>query len=293
MGAVRCRGGDLVNARARARLGAALIVGLTPRTGLAGESVVDLERWGLSVEPEPGAIECIEAFAEDGGDLPEGYAARLATSLHGRVFAETAARIRTPVPEDPVIDVSFPGGGLARNAEDGGDLEIVRDFEGGFVRAEVFARLPASVTPRQALETLADPKFRRSASSRIEVIEEKDGLLCIETRGKRPFVRAMRSCTRDLVWHAGGISALLSRTVATTDAGGRQPVYFKESLKTVVATPDGLVFHSIHYSRTRGFGALTRRIARGKIEEAQRRALDALRERLTEVLATAEGGPGY
>ena len=79
-----------------------------------------------------------------------------------------------------------------------------------------------------------------------------------------------------------------AQTVRNTGDGGYQAVYFKESLKTFVRLPDGLALHYINYTRTVSLGGIKATVARGKIEESERKAVEEIGRRLDSLVPETE-----
>ena len=110
-------------------------------------------------------------------------------------------------------------------------------------------------------------------SSPIENIWMEGDENCVETKGVTLILSPMKNCSRIDELHRPGLAAQHSQTVANPGDDDYQPVYFKESIKTFVAVPGGLVLHYINYSRTTGLGGLKKRIARGKLKDSQAEAI--------------------
>ena len=133
-----------------------------------------------------------------------------------------------------------------------------------------------SVSPEEALRIYTSAGFRMRVASRIEDIWDEGEENCVKVSGVTAVMGPMNSCSRITERHAPGIASHHSQTVANGGDEDNQLVFFKESLKTFVATPDGLVLHYINYSRTTGMGALKKKIGQGKIRGSQERAIEEL-----------------
>jgi hypothetical protein len=179
----------------------------------------------------------------------------------------------------PSVVADYPGKGFSGLGEGAG---VVEDFENSFVLTEMVACFPGtSADPESALRTYTDPEFRMEAEGRIEEIVSESGLSCVQTGGVPLLMDPSRACNRITELVEGAVASQHSQVVRGDPADRFQPIYFKESVKTFVRTPEGLALHYVNYTRTMNLGGLAKRVGRGKIEEGQRAQADLLAKRLS------------
>ncbi len=274
----------------RGAAGALLVsVGLSvtaaPGKALAQESAASQAvAWIDTLTFDAGIAEEIALFAaakESGVD--EGYEDRLAAAIRRLIATDVERQVKRVVEgvregfiEVTVLDAGFasPGGELSANSTE-------RACESSFVRTEVTAFFAACDTePEEALRIYTDPEFRKKVSPRIVRIWQDDEFNCVEMGGVKLLVDPMKFCDRVDDLHAEDLAVEHSQTVKNDGGKGYQPVFFKESVKSFIRCPDGLAFCYINYSRTVGLGAVEKKIARGKIEESETRAVEELGRRL-------------
>jgi hypothetical protein len=77
-----------------------------------------------------------------------------------------------------------------------------------------------------------------------------------------------------------GGAAEHQHVIRNGEGDGLQPVFFKESLETFRATPEGLALHYVNYSRSADLGPAGRWVAPGRVREVQERQMDLLRRRM-------------
>ncbi|UCH83771.1 MAG: hypothetical protein JSW50_15195 [Candidatus Latescibacterota bacterium] len=242
---------------------------------------VRVTQWADSLVLDDRVIEEIERFAADEDEgFGKGYAGNLAADLRRIVFADVTRRLDaiTAGKIDPFVEASYPEAGFARTDEGKPDLKAERKFEESFVRTELVAVFKNNdISPETALRVYTSAEFRKKASSRIERIWDEDGLNCVETTGVTMLLSPMLSCSRVSELISTGLAVQHSQVVGNGGSDGYQPVYFKESVKTFVRVPGGLVLHYINYSRTVGMGGLKKSIGRKKIKGSQEDAIESFR----------------
>jgi hypothetical protein len=122
-------------------------------------------------------------------------------------------------------------------------------------------------------------------SSRIKRIWMEGEESCIETKGLRPFLSSTLACNRIDELISPGLASQHSQVVSNPGGDDYQDVYFKESLKTFVNVPGGVVFYYINYTRAVKLGGLRKRIGRGKVKGSQEKAVRELQSVLSGVPA--------
>lgn len=155
-----------------------------------------------------------------------------------------------------------------------------RAFLNGFVRTVAVACFQSDAPPAQALDLYTSPAFRMEAESRIERMWEEDQNLCILTGGVPLLLAPTEACNRVDRLIQPDLAVEHSQVVRNSTDKGIQPVFFKESLKTFLKTPDGLAFIYVNFSRSTDLGRASRWVARGKIRESQEGQAEALRRRI-------------
>ena len=248
----------------------------------AGDHASALVAWGSELEKDPRVAAEVQSFEREGGELGEGYAARLAEGIRGLVFSQAGERIRALLDGEcePFIDVSFPDPGFAAQKDDSKPPKTVRRFESSFVRTEVLACLETDVSPEEALGIYTSPAFRMRVSSRINRIWDEGDEGCIEIDGVKMLLSPTLSCNSITELRLDGLAAQHSQVVSNSEAGKYQRVYFKESLKVFVAIPGGLALYYINYARASDLGGLSKFVARRSIASSQEEAIQELRARL-------------
>ncbi len=121
-----------------------------------------------------------------------------------------------------------------------------------------------------------------STRSKIKRIWMEDGLDCVETEGVRIVMSPTLYCSRIDEFHDSTMAVQHSQAVSSKGGDGYQAVYFKESLKTFVKVPGGIVFHYINFYRASGLGGVQKRVGKGKIVESEKRAVEELGKRLSQ-----------
>jgi hypothetical protein len=242
-----------------------------------------LEEWGRGLPMDPGVSDQMLRFEHDGRRLDPAYASQLASHLRSAVIdAATGqiARIRSGSCE-PLIDVQFLRAGFASPSGEKPRGSAAREFEDSFVRTEMVACIDTDrVDANEVLDLYTSPDFRRETESRIAHIAVEGDRMCVETKGVWALLDPTSACNRVRRYSAGGAAAEHSQVMQNDGSGKYQDVFFKESLKTFVPIPGGLALHYVNYSRAVSLGRLSRSVAGGKVEESQRRHLEALVARI-------------
>ena len=237
--------------------------------------------WGDTLDLDSRILKEIGRFVREKAEFESGYPQRLATSVRRLIFESAVSRLDEVAAGlcTTFVDVTYEDAGFA--GEDP-DSDPEREFEEGFIRIEVLACLHADdVGPEAALRAYTAPEFRKKVSSRVKRIWREGGESCVETKGMRPFLSSTLACNRVDELHTNELAAQHSQVVLNPEADKHQEVYFKESLKTFIRVPGGLVMHYVNYTRTVRLGGLRKRIGRGKVIDSQERAIRELRAVLT------------
>lgn len=271
---------------AAAVVAAALMISLAFPAALAAEQdwVPTVASWIDSMPFDGRAADGVATFArESGGAFSEDYPRKLATGVRRLMSADVARRLAglSQGNREPFIAVTIMEPGFAAPNGEEPDDKTAREFEKSFIRTEVLAFYPGvDASPESALAIFASPEFRKHASHRIERIWVEEGASCVEVGGVALLLDPLMYCDLVSELHSDGLAVQHTQAVGNPGGEDYQTVYFKESLKTFVRLPDGLAFHYINYSRTIGMGALKRKIARDRIADSEKMAVDALFERL-------------
>ena len=279
----------------RTRIGlwlATLMLAFITAEAAADEVVSRLAAWSDTLPIDPRAIVEIDRYERD-EDTPFGdaYAVGLAAGVRRLVFESVRKVLERPMERgrEPLIEVTFmePGvAGLAAGATASGPEA---EFEKSIVRTECVAFFESrDITPGEALQIYADPAFRMGTRSKIKRIWMENGLDCVETEGVRIVMSPTLYCSRVDEFHDSTLAAQHSQAVSSKSGDGYQAVYFKESLKTFVKVPGGIVFHYINFYRGSGLGGVQKRVGRGKIVESEKRVMEEFAKRLLPVSPPAE-----
>jgi hypothetical protein len=274
-----------------------VVAGLSALIAFQGSSLANggysmVTAWVDSLPFDDRVIDGIELYAnEKRSEFDEGYASGLAAGIR-RLIGADAERQLGRLSEGircPIIEVSILDPGFASIGGKPPDNKTERDFERSFVRTEVLVFFEhEAMSPGTALDLCTDEEFRKTVSSRIERIWNEGEEVCIEVGGVKILLNPLKYCDRIEELQQKDVSLQHAQTVRNEGDGGYQAVYFKESLKTFVRLPDGLAFHYINYSRTVGMGGIKRRVARGKIEDSEKKAVEELGRRLASFSPEAE-----
>jgi hypothetical protein len=265
-------------------LAALLICAVPASAGNPQDIGADISEWRESLEIDPRVIEGIMRFDDDGESPRESYARALAGSLRGVAFAAVDRYLQDVAngDYDTSYDVDFPDGGFVSGAEEPNGAE--KQFEKGFVRTEFRAFIECDgVSPEQAMRLYTSEDFRLKTSSRAKRVWKEEGLACVETNGST-FVSAMLTCNRTTEIIEADFASQHAQVVSNGGGEDYQIVYFKESIKTFVQVPGGLMLHYINYSRSKKVPAFAKPFAGGGIKDAQEGTVEALQH------ALAKGG---
>jgi hypothetical protein len=248
----------------------------TPPSVLAG--------WLDRFPPDADVIAQIERYSREEDDLGPGYAVAMAASLRALILDAAARGLADPAaaPDEPAIDVSFLDPGFADPDGREPDLKARRKFEEGFIRTEALVFLKTGdATPGQALRAYTDPAFRMEMSSRIKRIWDEDSLSCVEVKGITGLLSPTLGCNRVRELILPDLAAQHSQVVSNPGGDDYQTIYYKESLKTFVSVPGGLVLHYINYTRAVKLGSIKRKIGGGKIADKEEKKIRELPGRLS------------
>jgi hypothetical protein len=190
------------------------------------------------------------------------------------------ARIRSGSCE-PFIDVQLLRAGFASPSGEKPRDPAAKKFEDSFFRTEMVACIETDrVDAGEVLDLYTSPDFRRQTHSRIARIVVEGDQMCVKTQGIWALLEPTSVCNRLRRYSARGMAAEHSQVVWNDGSDAYQDVFFKESLKTFVRIPGGLALHYVNYTRTVSLGRLSRSVAPGRVEESQRRNLEALIARI-------------
>jgi len=257
-----------------------------------GDVRASVAAWLDSLPIDERAIDAIGLYADEKrSEFDEGYAARLAAGIRRLIGADVErqlGRLSEGV-GTPFIEVSILDPGFASIGGKPGGNKTERDFEKSFIRIEVLAFFRnEAAAPRTALEMYTDGEFRKTVSSRLKRVWSEGGEVCIEMGGVKLLLDPIKCCDRVAELQIEDSALQHAQTVRNTGDGGYQAVFFKESLKTFVRLPDGLALHYINYTRTVSLGGIKASVARGKIEESERKAVEEIGRRLASLVPEAE-----
>ena len=271
----------------RIRIGlwlAALTLACITAEAATGEGVSRLAAWSDTLPIEPRVIVEIDRYErEENTPFGDAYANGLAAGVRRLVFESVRKALERPVERgrEPLIEVTFMEPGFAGRAAEATASGSEAEFEKSIVRTECIAFLESrDITPAEALEIYADPGFRMDTRSKIKRIWMEDGLDCVETEGVRIVMSPTLYCSRVDEFRDSTMAAQHSQGVSSEGGDGYQAVYFKESLKTFVEVPGGIVFHYINYYRGGGLGGVQKRVGKGKIVESEKRVIEEFAKRL-------------
>ena len=257
-----------------------------------GDVRASVAAWLDSLPIDERAIDAIGLYADEKrSEFDEGYAARLAAGIRRLIGADVERQLGrlSEGNRTPFIEVSILDPGFASTGGKPGGNKTARDFEKSFVRIEVLAFFRNEATaPRTALGMYTDGEFRKTVSSRLKRVWNEGGEVCIEMGGVKLLLDPIKCCDRIAELQIEDSALQHAQTVRNTGDGGYQAVFFKESLKTFVRLPDGLALHYINYTRTVSLGGIKATVARGKIEESERKAVEEIGRRLDSLVPEAE-----
>jgi hypothetical protein len=240
----------------------------------------DFRQWAqFSLDPR--IIAELERFQDNDQRLSSDYRETLPTAVRSLMVAAVEQQLQGFLEGrcEPSVTVSYLSPGFAIP---GYPLSTVaKRFEEGFVRLEVVACFLE--TPRSAQEALriyTAPEFRMAVSSTIQRIWEERDSSCVETKGVTAILDPTYYCNHIEELSTNGLAVQHSQVIANKGQPPYQEVYFKESFKTFVEIPQGLVFHYLNYSRSARIGKLKRYLGKKAIIRSQKSALDKLQQRL-------------
>jgi hypothetical protein len=243
-----------------------------------------LAGWLDRFPPDAEVIAQIDRYSQEEENLGPGYAAAIAASLRSLIVTAAAKALADPAaaPVEPAIDVLFPDAGFADPDGREPDRKSQRKFEEGFIRTEALVFLKTGdATPGEALHAYTDPAFRMEMSSRIKRIWDEDSLSCVEVKGITGLLSPTLGCNRVRELVLPDLAAQHSQVVSNPGGDDYQTIYYKESLKTFVSVPGGLVLHYINYTRAVKLGSIKRKIGGGKIADKEERKIRELPGRLS------------
>ncbi len=242
----------------------------------AGERIGE---FGAGLPLHPGVVASIEAFRTGDAGFPPAFAEQLARAVRTETFRTAREALDRLAAEGcrPFVRVTFPD-------PDHWDVTDVgqagRKLLEGMVKTEAVACFSTDLDPETVLDRYTSPEFRMRAESRIKEMVERGGLSCVRTGGVPILLDPTEACNEIHRLSEGELAAEHSQVVRNGEANGIQLVYLKESLKTFVATPEGLQFHYVNISRSVDLGWSTRWIAEKKIKESEEGQVEALRSEI-------------
>ena len=263
-----------------------LIAAATGVDAPAGDDYASIiGEWGESLELDARVVEQVELYSQEENELGKSYPAKIAAEIRNLILGDAARGLQKPRPAngEPLIDVAFLEPGFAQDQGKEPDSKDQRKFEEGFIRIEVLAYFEVEgVVPGEALRKYSSKDLRMKTSSRIERIWEEDSLSCVEVKGVKALLSPTLACNRidELVRPA--LASQHSQVVSNPGGENYQTVYFKESIKTFVAAPGGLLLHYINYTRAVKLGSIKRALGRGKIKESEEKKIRELQSRLAD-----------
>jgi hypothetical protein len=244
-----------------------------------------VEEWGAALEMDARIVEQIELYSQEEDDLGDGYPARMAAGVRRLILEDAAKGLRgiSQAKSEPVVDVAFLEPGFAEEQGREPDSKHQREFEEGFIRIEAMAFFRADgVSPEDALHEFTSKNLRMKVSSRIARIWAEDELSCVEVKGVKALLSPTLACNLIDEIVRPDLASEHSQVVSNPGGDDFQTVYFKESIKTFVAVPGGLVLHYINYTRAVKLGSIKRKFGRGKIEESEVKKIRELQNRLSD-----------
>jgi hypothetical protein len=246
-----------------------------------------VRQWSESLAIDPRVVGEVRKYVRDNREFSEKYAMELAAGVRALIFEAADACLRdvSNGHYEPFVQVDFPDPGFAVGRDEDQVDKLGRRFEKGFVRSEFLAFIKADgVTPTAAMSVYTSKDFRLKTSSRTRRIWDEEDVRCVEAR-KKTFVPPMMSCNRVEELHGEGFALQHSQVVSNPGGTGFQTIYYKESLKTFIEVPGGILVHYINYSRSKKVNSFTKGIARKKLVTAQQEAVKVFEETLAEMRA--------
>jgi hypothetical protein len=252
----------------------------------AGEDFASIvEAWGESLELDARVVGQVELYSQEEDDLGQSYPAGIAADVRRLIFEDAVRGLskEPPANGEPAIDVDFLDAGFVEESGKEPDSKHQRKFEEGFIRIEVVAFFEIEgVTPEEALKEYTSKDLRMKVSSRIARIWTEDDLSCVEVKGVKALLSPTLACNLIDELVRSELASQHSQVVSNPGGKDYQTVYFKESIKTFVAAPGGLVLHYINYTRAVKLGSIKRALGRGKIEESEEKKIRELQNRLSD-----------
>lgn len=247
-----------------------------------------LGAWGDSLPHDPQVVGEMMRF-RGGGALSPAFAEIFAREVRSRVISAADTRVSTLLTGEcvPSLDVTIGEWEFSdpffENVER--DLEkAIEGFDGSLIRTEMVACFQGvEGQPGPVLDLYTGKEFRMAAQDRIQDIWPDPKGSCVETKGAYGLVDPTKVCNKIAELRTDQVAAQHSQVVFNEGVSPYQDVYFKESLKTFVALPDGLALHYINYTRTSDLGRMSRWVGAGKIRDSQQAMADLLRSRLGDI----------
>jgi hypothetical protein len=246
------------------------------------ENVSVIAQWGEQLDLDERIVEQIDRYSREEDDLGDSYAPVIAAAVRRLVFQDAVYALGNlpDVGGEPSVEVTYLKSGFAVPDGKEPDDDHQRGFEEGYIRIEVVARFEIQgLTPEQALRAYTSPEFRMSTSSRIKRIWADGDLSCIEVKGVRALLSPTLACNRIDEFIRPGLASQHSQVVSNPGGDDYQTVYYKESLKTFVAVPNGLALHYINYTRAVKLGSLKKSLGRGRIVDSEEEKIQELKTR--------------
>jgi hypothetical protein len=247
------------------------------------DNVSVIAQWGEHLDLDDRIVEQIDRYSREENDLGDSYAPAIAAAVRRLVFQDAVDALGNlpDVGGEPSVEVTYLEPGFVAPDGKEPDDDHQRDFEKGYIRIEVVATFDMQgVTPEQALRAYTSPEFRMSTSSRIKRIWADGDLSCIEVKGVKALLSPTFACNKIDELIRPGVASQHSQVVSNPGGDDYQTVYYKESLKTFVAVPNGLALHYINYTRAVKLGGLKKSLGRGRIVDSEEEKIQELETRL-------------
>jgi hypothetical protein len=258
-------------------IGLALLA-FTAKASAAQDFTTLAREWADTLAVDSRVVEEINRYAADQNHpFEHGYPAAFAAGVRRLVFTGLFQALGGARDEfiEPTVTVTYMEPGFARETGESVATDLEKGFEGSFIRTECHAFFECEgVSPAEALRTYTAPEFRKGVTSRIKRISFEDGEDCVETDGVKFLLAPTHYCSRIDELHDSSAAVQHSQVVSNRGENGYQSVYFKESLKTFVAARGGLLFHYVSYIRGGDLGGIQKKLAKGKIADSERRAVE-------------------
>ena len=213
----------------------------------------------------------------EGGGLSPDYRADFARVARERVEARLQREVAA-VREQGCSDrtwVEFPGKRFSGLPSPDGTRD---GFENSLVLSGLVACYSEASDPESVLALYVSPETRMGAQSRLKEVFQRDGLTCYRVDGVPLLLSASLACN-DVHRVDGPVAVEHSQSVLS-EVDGKQPVYYKESVKVAFPTRGGVALVHVNLSRTTGLNGLEKRVGRGAIEDTLRRQAEIVAEAL-------------